>query len=301
MAEQLAFQQRRRDGGAVHGDEGPPGAPAVAMDGARHHLLAGAGLAGDQHGGLAVGEPADGFLHLAHRRRRADQLVLAGLDGRCGGRCRGGQHARDQASQVVAPDRLGQVIDGAQAHRLDSVGRRRHRRQHRHRRRAGAGRAGGAAPRCRRCPACAGRAARRRCRRARAAPARPRRRRPAPERGRGRRRSRRCSRAAPASSSTIRMWAMSAQAGKWRRHLSPRRGSASISRPPCDLGQFAGDRQAEPGAVGPAGDEGLEQRARATPGRRPARCRARRWPGRCPRPFRAAPPGRRAVHAGARW
>src|ERR1017187_7263286 len=42
-AEEFAFQQRRRDGGAIHRHEGLLGAQAVAMDHARHQFLAGAG------------------------------------------------------------------------------------------------------------------------------------------------------------------------------------------------------------------------------------------------------------------
>ena len=48
------------------------GARAVAMDGARHQFLAGAALAADQNGGIALGYLADEGLHLAHAPALAD-------------------------------------------------------------------------------------------------------------------------------------------------------------------------------------------------------------------------------------
>ena len=57
MAEELAFQQVFRDGGAVHRHHGPLRPGAVLMDEPGQHLLAGPGFSGNQHGGLAVGRP----------------------------------------------------------------------------------------------------------------------------------------------------------------------------------------------------------------------------------------------------
>ena len=44
-----------------------PARASVAVDGARHDLLAGAGLAGEQHRGVAVGQPPDLLGDFAHR------------------------------------------------------------------------------------------------------------------------------------------------------------------------------------------------------------------------------------------
>ena len=52
------LQQVFRDRRAVQRDERPAGAARAAMDVARQHLLAGAGLAGDQHRGLGRAPPA---------------------------------------------------------------------------------------------------------------------------------------------------------------------------------------------------------------------------------------------------
>ena len=71
------FQQVLGDGGAVDARRtGRVRAPAVAVDEARHHLLAGAALAGDQHAGLGRGElPGAARARRAIARVGADQLV----------------------------------------------------------------------------------------------------------------------------------------------------------------------------------------------------------------------------------
>ena len=116
MAEQLRLQQRFRNGGAIDGDEAALGAAALAMQMAGENLLAGAGLAGDQHARLAGGDALgqrdhprhdrvgvqDGAVvgadrgenggdHLGVRRQR-NVFLGAGLDGR-DGRCRIGADA----------------------------------------------------------------------------------------------------------------------------------------------------------------------------------------------------------------
>ena len=75
MAEQLAFQQRLGQGGAVDLHERPVGAQAVVVDRAGDQLLAGAALAADQHGGVAVGDLLDEPVHLLHRVALADHVV----------------------------------------------------------------------------------------------------------------------------------------------------------------------------------------------------------------------------------
>ena len=59
VAEQLALEHVARHRGAVEGDERAVGAVGRAMDHAREHLLAGAGLAGEEDGQVARGD-ADG-------------------------------------------------------------------------------------------------------------------------------------------------------------------------------------------------------------------------------------------------
>ena len=55
IAEQLRLQQVLRQGGAVDLDDGGIGSAAVAVDVLGQHLLAGAGLAGDEDGGVRLG------------------------------------------------------------------------------------------------------------------------------------------------------------------------------------------------------------------------------------------------------
>ena len=55
VAEQLAFQQSRGNGGAVHLDEVAVLAPAHAVNHARYAFFAGPGFAGDEDGGIGVG------------------------------------------------------------------------------------------------------------------------------------------------------------------------------------------------------------------------------------------------------
>ena len=63
MAEQFALEQVLGDGGAVDRDEGAAGALALGVEVLRHHLLAGAALAGDEDRGVGgrdlVGELDD--------------------------------------------------------------------------------------------------------------------------------------------------------------------------------------------------------------------------------------------------
>jgi hypothetical protein len=66
VTEELALEQIRRDCRAVERHERAVAARADAMDGPCNDFLAGAGFAGDEHRGVAVGDQPDGFLHLAH-------------------------------------------------------------------------------------------------------------------------------------------------------------------------------------------------------------------------------------------
>ena len=71
VAEDFAFDQRFRNGGAVDGDERLALARAELVDGARHQLLAGAAFAGDQHRGGAGRHHLDQVEDLLHFARRA--------------------------------------------------------------------------------------------------------------------------------------------------------------------------------------------------------------------------------------
>ena len=75
VAEQLAFQQARRQGGAVDLDERLAGPRAVVVDAPGQQFLAGAALAAEQHGGSAGGHLADQLQQLPHRRAGADDAV----------------------------------------------------------------------------------------------------------------------------------------------------------------------------------------------------------------------------------
>src|SRR5262249_51609183 len=82
VAEQLALQQAGGDGSAVELDEGAVLAGAQLMEGAGDELLAGAGLATDQHGGIRRGDGFDRLQHPAQGGVRADDLaeVVLGAD-----------------------------------------------------------------------------------------------------------------------------------------------------------------------------------------------------------------------------
>ena len=59
VAEELGFEQRFGQAGAVDGDHGPRGARAALMDRVRHELLADAALAGDEHLRVGPGDALD--------------------------------------------------------------------------------------------------------------------------------------------------------------------------------------------------------------------------------------------------
>ncbi|MNE88598.1 hypothetical protein D3C80_1859220 [compost metagenome] len=68
MAEDLALEQAFRQAAAVEGDERVVLAPAEVVQAARHQLLAGAGLALDQHVGRGVGDVGDQLAQPLHGR-----------------------------------------------------------------------------------------------------------------------------------------------------------------------------------------------------------------------------------------
>ncbi len=82
VAEYLAVEQVLRQAAAVQRDEGMLVAPAIVMEATRHQLLAGAGLAEDQHVGRGVADVGDQLAQRLDRRRAADdplrQVLAAG-------------------------------------------------------------------------------------------------------------------------------------------------------------------------------------------------------------------------------
>ena len=125
VAEELALKQRRRQRGQVDRDERRRAARRVVVDGARDELLAGAGLAGDQHGRLGGSRPADELPDAEHRGAGADQPAPRGGE-RCRWRERLHQRslldrALDGGEQQREIERLGEVVERAVAHRLDGA------------------------------------------------------------------------------------------------------------------------------------------------------------------------------------
>ena len=72
MTEQLALEQRLGDGAAVDRDEAAAAARRRVVDRARDELLAGAGLADEEHGGGRLRGLVEQAEHLLHDRARAD-------------------------------------------------------------------------------------------------------------------------------------------------------------------------------------------------------------------------------------
>ncbi len=122
MPEQLALQEFAGHSGAVDSDERFAGTKAMGVQCLGNHLLAGAGLAQDENGRIAIGSQSDRFLHPSHAFARADQgaRVVPCAYARCHG-VLARQHAGQQRGKLVTADRLGQVVERAQTHRLDSV------------------------------------------------------------------------------------------------------------------------------------------------------------------------------------
>src|SRR5690606_23157460 len=73
VAEQLALHQLRRERAAVEGDEAAVPAAARLVDRARHQLLAGAALAGDQDHRVGGAGAVDDVVDRAHRGRATDE------------------------------------------------------------------------------------------------------------------------------------------------------------------------------------------------------------------------------------
>ena len=126
MAEKLRLDHGLGESRAVERDEGRIGARRQVVQGARHHLLAGAGLADDHHRGIGAGEMADllaqadhggGFADEAGRQAAhvaepaAERAVFQHQPAMAGG-------AADHRRQHVRIEGLFDEVGGALAHRL---------------------------------------------------------------------------------------------------------------------------------------------------------------------------------------
>ena len=73
VAEQLGFNQRRRQAGTIDDDKRMPLARGERVQGARHQVLADAGAAGDEDVGIGRGIAGQLGEHRAHRRAARHQ------------------------------------------------------------------------------------------------------------------------------------------------------------------------------------------------------------------------------------
>ena len=87
MAEQLAFQKIRGNGAAIHRHERMSRPARQLVNVARHHFLAGAGLAQDQHIGIEGSDLLDEPMHRAHGARGAARTKAMGCPAASDGRC----------------------------------------------------------------------------------------------------------------------------------------------------------------------------------------------------------------------
>ena len=124
VPEQLGLEQRLGERGAVDGHEGAVAPRAAARGAAGHQLLAGAGLAGDQHGRVALRDGVDASRGAGRWRRRADDP--------CRSPCREARRARSRAlapvvrrcsiathplHDLVEIERLGEIVLGTSLER----------------------------------------------------------------------------------------------------------------------------------------------------------------------------------------
>ena len=111
---------------------GRVGPLAVLIDRPGDQLLAGAALAADQHGDVLRRHPADRLVHLLHGRTAADQHVgRSPATGSSSGITAGTRMRRliskaraDEFAQLLQLQRLEEVVEGPELHRLDGCVRR---------------------------------------------------------------------------------------------------------------------------------------------------------------------------------
>jgi len=122
VAEELGFEEFAGQSGAVDLDQrsGAPERGVVQAFG--HELLAGAGFAEDEHGGLARADLLDEFLDREHTRALADEVdALAAFDLLFQGLVLAGQAGEapglvEHGLELVVVRGLGQVVEGAFFH-----------------------------------------------------------------------------------------------------------------------------------------------------------------------------------------
>ena len=126
VAEELGLAGAARDGGGGDAHEGPPRPAAVVVERARHHLLAGAGLAAEQHAHVAGGHAADGLVHLLHggmpphEGAELPHLPEPGAERRhLLGEPPRGQRPLAEEQRLVDVEGLGEIVVGALLHGRD--------------------------------------------------------------------------------------------------------------------------------------------------------------------------------------
>ena len=142
MAEELGLDEVLGDRGAVDGEERALGAQGVLVDATGDEFLARAAFAGDEHGGVARGDLADGLQDFLHRFGTADDAFL--VVGRIHEHARrarrrrevatGGEGLVDERDQLRLVERLHHVVVSAELHGLDRGLRRAERRHEDHHR-----------------------------------------------------------------------------------------------------------------------------------------------------------------------
>ena len=124
VPEELALEQRLGERAAVDGDERPCRRGPCVVERARDELLAGAALAGDQHGRIRLRELVHLLHQRLHRAAAGDQVTvvdvraqLLHLGRKRAPFCR----APDRQQQPLGIDGLGEVVVGAALDRVNGV------------------------------------------------------------------------------------------------------------------------------------------------------------------------------------
>ena len=121
-AEQLRFEEVRRQRGTVDLHEGLVAPHRVPAQAARHQLLAGAGLAAHQDGDVRIGDPLDQRPHDGHLLARAEEQRVDGRRPAVAGAAAAGRcfsaAARAASSSRPSNGRAIKVADGALCSRI---------------------------------------------------------------------------------------------------------------------------------------------------------------------------------------
>ena len=126
VAEQLTFQERLRDRGAIDRQKRRVTAAAMLINRPRHEFFAGAAFAEHQHRHVLRGDAANRLVKFLHRRRTPHQLIRRRLDfGLFVIQCR---HTADlagvncpvhDAGELVEIKRFEKILERSQLHRFD--------------------------------------------------------------------------------------------------------------------------------------------------------------------------------------